>query len=109
MAIVTRPATAEYRNNFEETFGPKAKRPNECRVYNTTCPTPALCHLDNPGAPCLAGMANDANDREPRTSFVPYPADRPPRWNGGSLCDMWIGPCACGAWHNGESDPLERR
>lgn len=23
----------------------------------------------------------------------------PPRYNGGTLCDMDEGPCACGAWH----------
>lgn len=41
--------------------------------------------------------------------FAPYPKDKPPRHNGGVLCDMWKGPCACGAWHDGDNDVLERR
>lgn len=60
MSIVTRPATREYRDNFEATFGAKPKRPNECRIYNTTCPTPALCWLGDADAPCMAGETNDA-------------------------------------------------
>lgn len=59
MSIVTRPATQEYRDNFDAIFPPKPKRPNECRVYNTTCPTPELCKLDDPDAPCCAGQVND--------------------------------------------------
>lgn len=58
MSIITRPATTEYRDHFDETFGKKPKRLNECRVYNTTCPTPGLCKLDDPNAPCLAGQVN---------------------------------------------------
>lgn len=27
------------------------------------------------------------------------PANAPARYNGGILCDMDVGPCACGAWH----------
>lgn len=33
------------------------------------------------------------------SGFVAYPKELPPRYNGGVLCDMWIGPCACGATH----------
>ena len=33
------------------------------------------------------------------SGFVPRPVDAPPKWNGGVLCDMDNGPCACGAWH----------
>ncbi len=30
----------------------------------------------------------------------PWPADAPPRYNGsGTPCDVWTGPCLCGAWH----------
>lgn len=63
MSIVTRPATREYRDNFDETFGPKPKRPSECRIYNTTCPTPERCKLDDPNAPCVAGQVNEKGDR----------------------------------------------
>ncbi len=28
-------------------------------------------------------------------------------WNGGVKCDMAVGPCACGAWHNAK-DTLGR-
>lgn len=32
--------------------------------------------------------------------FVPWPADKPIQYNGsGSPCDMWSGPCQCGATH----------
>src|SRR3990172_8769134 len=31
--------------------------------------------------------------------MVPRPVDAPPKYNGGTLCDMDTGPCACGAWH----------
>lgn len=32
--------------------------------------------------------------------FVGWPADQPPQYNGsGTPCDMWIGPCSCGATH----------
>ena len=58
MSIVTRPATREYREGYDLAFPPK-KRPNECRIYNTTCPTPELCRLNDPEAPCVAGQAND--------------------------------------------------
>lgn len=69
MSIVTRPATQEYRDNFDATFGKK----------------------------------------EEKKSFAPYPKDRPPRYNASSEpCDMWIGPCCCGAWHDGENDVLEK-
>lgn len=42
-------------------------------------------------------------------AFVPYPADKSPRYNGsGTPCDMWVGPCSCGAWHHGGVDSLEQ-
>lgn len=59
MSIVSKPAGAEYRDRFDQTFGSKPKRPNECRIYNTTCPTPDACRLNDPDAPCLAGQVND--------------------------------------------------
>lgn len=69
MSIVTRPATKEYRDNFSATFGEKPKRPNECRIYNTTCLTPELCRLSDPTAPCLAGdMASFAQKFTPECS-----------------------------------------
>jgi hypothetical protein len=64
VSIVSHPANKNFRDNFDQTFGPKPKRPNECRIYNTTCPTPELCRLHDPDAPCVAGMA------------APDPADR---------------------------------
>ena len=67
MSIVSHPTNAAYRDNFEETFGEKPKRPNECRIYNTTCPTPELCKLSDPAAPCLAGQVNEA----PAQEFTP--------------------------------------
>ena len=63
MPIVSHPANAAFRDNFEETFGPKPKRPNECRIYNTTCPTPELCKLSDPDAPCCAGQTAAAEER----------------------------------------------
>lgn len=30
---------------------------------------------------------------------VVWPKDKPKQYNGGTLCDMWTGPCSCGAWH----------
>lgn len=62
MSIVSHPTNKNYRDNFEQTFGPKPKRPNECRIYNTTCPTPALCKLRDPNAPCVAGQVDDDID-----------------------------------------------
>lgn len=32
-------------------------------------------------------------------SLVPWPKHHPTRQNGGVVCDMWTGPCSCGAWH----------
>lgn len=33
--------------------------------------------------------------------LTPWPKDWPLNYNGNSTpCDMVIGPCACGAWHN---------
>lgn len=58
MPIVSHPTNKNYRDNFEQTFGPKPKRPNECRIYNTTCPTPDACRLQEPDAPCFAGQVN---------------------------------------------------
>jgi hypothetical protein len=45
--------------------------------------------------------------KRPRTAreaadmtFVPWPTDKHVRYNGaGQPCDMWTGPCACGAFH----------
>ncbi len=32
--------------------------------------------------------------------FIPWPHDVDKRYNGSSSpCDMWTGPCSCGAWH----------
>jgi chromosome segregation ATPase len=44
----------------------------------------------------------DIRDEDDDTSgFVPWPAGQPPRYNGsGEPCDMWIGPCCCGATHS---------
>ena len=58
MSIVSHPANDAYRENFDRIFAPKPK-PNACKVYNTTCPTPELCKLADPQAPCLAGQVND--------------------------------------------------
>jgi hypothetical protein len=33
---------------------------------------------------------------------MPWPSNEPVQFNGGQLCDMWIGPCACGATHGFE-------
>lgn len=34
------------------------------------------------------------------TSAVVWPVDEPKRFNGRNQpCDMWTGPCSCGAWH----------
>lgn len=32
-------------------------------------------------------------------NFEPWPDDWPEYYNGNEPCDMKIGPCACGAWH----------
>lgn len=34
--------------------------------------------------------------------WMPWPSNEPVQFNGGQLCDMWIGPCACGATHGFE-------
>jgi hypothetical protein len=32
--------------------------------------------------------------------LVPWPDDQPPKYNAcKDPCDMWTGPCCCGAWH----------
>lgn len=72
MSIVSHPTNDAYRSNFDATFGPKPKRPNECRIYNTTCPTPDACRLNDPDAPCLAGQVNDADDEEEHRDVFPY-------------------------------------
>lgn len=37
---------------------------------------------------------------DPPVGFVPWPDDKPARYNACTdPCDMWDGPCACGAWH----------
>jgi len=65
MSIVSHPANDAYRDNFDRIFG-KREKPNACRVYNTTCPTPDLCRLGDPKAPCMAEQANDAAEEEKR-------------------------------------------
>jgi len=37
---------------------------------------------------------------EPDCSMVEWPKHVPRRMNGGTVCDMWTGPCACGATHH---------
>lgn len=46
------------------------------------------------GAPETVGHADHVG------AMVPWPADQPYRYNGsGEPCDMWTGPCSCGATH----------
>jgi hypothetical protein len=59
VSIVSHPANKNYLDHYTETFGPKPKRLNECRIYNTTCPMPAACRLNDPDAACLAAQVND--------------------------------------------------
>lgn len=53
-------------------------------------------------------MNTNTTDFDPRsaTSFVPIPAGVE-RSNGGIACDFIVGPCACGATHDGPV-PFER-
>lgn len=44
-----------------------------------------------------------APDGDVRPDWVPWPADRAPRYLTGTRCDMLVGPCACGATHPRES------
>lgn len=40
------------------------------------------------------------SDSKNQSGFVAWPISQPPRYNGsGEPCDMWIGPCLCGAMH----------
>ena len=53
-------------------------------------------------AECAAGdlwLAWERARRQRDNGMVPRAADAPPKYNGGTLCDMDTGPCACGAWH----------
>lgn len=35
-----------------------------------------------------------------KTGFIPWPTQTPRQWNACTMpCDMWTGPCCCGAWH----------
>lgn len=35
-----------------------------------------------------------------KSGFIPWPSGGPYRWNACTLpCDMWTGPCCCGATH----------
>ena len=53
--------------------------------------------------------------RPPRTTkqqrkegfpYMDYPDNLPKRYNGQNCpCDMFVGPCSCGAWHYGEWTP----
>lgn len=44
-------------------------------------------------------LAEPPPDLDPG-SFAPWPANKPARYNGAAEpCDMWTGPCCCGAWH----------
>ena len=46
--------------------------------------------------PCLCGACG--NPARHHTHYM----------NGGVVCDMIDGPCACGAWHDGEAEHIER-
>lgn len=50
-----------------------------------------------------AAAGRDASAPTPPTvaarGLVPLPAGAPFGTNGGVVCDMRTGPCACGAWH----------
>lgn len=41
----------------------------------------------------------------PRPNWKAWPEQWAPRFNAGIRCDMLVGPCACGATHNGETPP----
>lgn len=48
----------------------------------------------------LARRRKEEEEAEPAGAFVAWPADQPERFNACTdPCDMWTGPCACGAWH----------
>lgn len=45
-------------------------------------------------------FANELRRRISGSGFVAWPRLIPPRYNGsGEPCDMWTGPCCCGATH----------
>lgn len=49
----------------------------------------------------VVAALNKSSEQTEESSFVPYPAHLPPRYNGsGQPCDMLVGPCSCGAWHD---------
>lgn len=63
-------------------------------------------------APALAGlkclepyldMTLEQARQHDAKKFTEYPDHLPPRYNAGQLCDMLVGPCACGAWHEPEA------
>lgn len=57
--------------------------------------------VDTPKSFDLAVQASEAKAKEANASgFVAWPSDQPKQYNGsGEPCDMWEGPCLCGAWH----------
>jgi hypothetical protein len=35
-----------------------------------------------------------------KVRLVPWPYNKPKQYNASNQpCDMWTGPCCCGAWH----------
>jgi hypothetical protein len=44
-----------------------------------------------------------------QSGLLPYPQDWPKRYNAcNEACDMLLGPCACGAYHNEEEDWVKK-
>jgi hypothetical protein len=85
-----------------------AREPHVCSGVEPE-PVHVRCDERAPDCSCpectLVGAALDAV--RPNAPHVPRPADAPPRRNGGIVCDMDRGPCACGAWHVGPGPAVD--
>lgn len=43
---------------------------------------------------------DSSSSKDASSGFQDWPENQPLQYNGsGTPCDMWTGPCACGAWH----------
>ncbi len=67
-------------------------------VYEHECPACRHVTYFRVEKPNLFG--NDVGTRVNTDRFQSWPADVPAQFNGSSdPCDMFNGPCSCGAWH----------
>jgi len=95
------PATDRYRDDHEKALG-VATDNYVAWLASRQPPTNVHALIASMVVARVTTDESGETKMEPATviGFARWPANEPPRYNGkAEPCDMWSGPCSCGAWH----------